>query len=88
MFDDPELGYRRRNNNKWDTRLLTEQTDYEILLPDEIDSCMDARIKQLYDQLYLDRYTPLNPQFSQALIARWRESNAFVFSGSVVPTAL
>jgi len=81
MFDDPESKYLRRNNCKWDLRLLTQRTDYETIMPNQIGSDCDSRIKRLYDMLYLEKYTPLNPHFTERLIQQWRESNAFRLYG-------
>ena len=81
IFDDPAAKYLQRNNSKWDVRLLTRETEYKIVTPNQFDSGDDVRIKRLYDMLYLEKYTPLNPQFTVRLIRLWRESGAIQFYG-------
>ena len=81
IFDDPESKLLSRKNCKWDLRLLTQQTEYETLTPDQIGEDTDSRIKSLYDMLYLEKYTPLNPHFTKRLIRCWRESSAFQLFG-------
>lgn len=58
--------YLRRRDTRNDARLLV-RTAYRRVPGERLDEADFQRIEQLYALLYLDKYCPLNPQFS----ARW-----------------
>ncbi|HLJ54298.1 MAG TPA: hypothetical protein VKT77_04610 [Chthonomonadaceae bacterium] len=65
--DGRQAGGRRlagRRDYKQDGRLFA-QTGYRVCAPDpDREPCVFDRIESLYAKLYLERYTPLNPQFT------------------------
>ncbi len=64
-----------------DFRLLENSPD-TIVEHDEFQNENDSRIKSLYDQLYLDKYTEFNPQFTVELVRLFRKTNHLKFIGS------
>ena len=71
----------QRANTKRDLHLLHENSEHRIVRHTELTDDDDERIKQLYDQLYLEKYTPLNPQFTINLIRTWRKTGQLKFFG-------
>jgi hypothetical protein len=55
--------FLRRHNTRIDAILL-RRTDYEIVLGHELADSDYPRLEHLYNLLYLEKYCPLNPQFS------------------------
>ncbi|MCB1135774.1 MAG: GNAT family N-acetyltransferase [Chlamydiia bacterium] len=62
------LNSKQRWVLKSDRRLIGAN-GYEVLDGEELTPTEIARVKQLYDLLYLEKYTPLNPQFTEDLLA-------------------
>lgn len=58
-----ESPFLSRRDNRRDAKLLA-RTTYRIVLGQDIDERDFARLEHLYNLLYLDKYCPLNPQFS------------------------
>ena len=56
------------NNMKHDRRLL-RQTSYRVVRNADFQTEDYAAAKRLYGQLYLEKYTPLNPQYTARYIA-------------------
>ena len=81
IFDIENENYLRKQNCKWDMRLLNRDTEYEQIPHEQLQIADFERIKQLYDKLYLEKYTPLNPQFSVRLLRCWWESGAIHMIG-------
>jgi hypothetical protein len=54
--------FLRRHNTRLDAGLL-RNTPYRRVAGNELDDTDYARLEQLYNLLYLDKYCPLNPQF-------------------------
>jgi len=80
-FFDVGNDWKRKKDSRRDCRLLETQSDFQRVGHDELDAADDAVVKRLYDQLYLDKYSQLNPQFSEAQFRLWRESKTLNFSG-------
>ncbi|MEM7476393.1 MAG: GNAT family N-acetyltransferase [Planctomycetota bacterium] len=78
---EPEAKFLRHQNCRWDRRLLDSNEVYSTVQHLEISESDDARIKELYDMLYLEKYTSLNPQFTTKLIKLWRETQAIRLTG-------
>lgn len=78
---DPADQYLKRKNCRWDLRLLDEETPYRHVSHEQFSRDDDSRIKQLYDMLYVEKYSPLNPQFTTELVRSWRESNVLRLFG-------
>lgn len=73
-WQDPRKGLSRnaRKCLKRDFKLL-EQGPYRVVLPDELTEADLPRLLFLYNQLYLEKYTVLNPQFTLGFLTRaWR----------------
>lgn len=66
LYDGRQPGYLRRHNNRLDAALLRHHLarDYRVIAPDELHVSDYDRLQHLYKLLYLDKYCPLNPQFS------------------------
>lgn len=47
---------------------LARRTGYEWIRAEEITDADVPRLRKLYAQLYLDKYSPFNPQFSEAFV--------------------
>lgn len=58
-----QAAFRQRKNTRMDAGLL-RSTPYECVAGKDILDADYARLEQLYNQLYLKKYSPLNPQFS------------------------
>lgn len=56
-------GFLRHHNTRLDAALL-RNTGYRVVPGEELAAADDARLEHLYNLLYLDKYCPLNPQFS------------------------
>jgi len=68
-FFDPAAGdYLRRPNCRWDRKLLDDGR-YRVVPHDELGPDDAVRIERLYRLLYVDKYSPYNPQFT----VRWFE---------------
>lgn len=59
--------HAQRKIQRREAKLLAE-SPYEVLGPDDIEAAMIPRLKQLYDQLYLEKYSRHNPQFTLAFL--------------------
>ena len=75
---DPSV--RRKQNNRIDLRFL-RKSPYHVVQHQDFTDDEDARIKSLYDQLYLEKYSNCNPQFTTRLIRLFRKSNQLQFQG-------
>ncbi|MDX8430565.1 MAG: hypothetical protein SNF33_01990 [Candidatus Algichlamydia australiensis] len=66
-FNKNSLNSKQRWNIKNDRKLI-QLNDYEVVTGDKIKTEDIPRIKELYDLLYLKKYTALNPQFTEEFI--------------------
>ncbi|MCE2991838.1 MAG: hypothetical protein LW825_02795 [Candidatus Jidaibacter sp.] len=80
LFDKANGDYLKKNNVKWDFALL-EDTGYCIVTHDEITPGDYSRITDLYNKLYLDKYSYHNPQFTIECIALWHKHKLVVMQG-------
>jgi hypothetical protein len=64
--DTSEAAFIHRHNYHID-KLLLERSNYDIICGEELVDSDFERIAELYQQLYLDKYSRLNPQYS----AQW-----------------
>lgn len=79
LFDGrnaPKLGRDLKN----DMRLL-KNAPYEHVTNDDIEPRDYARCAELYRLLYLEKYTPLNPQYSAAFIAEMHRRGLIELEG-------
>jgi hypothetical protein len=63
FFDGANGDSLRRPNCRWDQKLLDDGR-YRVVPHDELGPDDAARIEQLYRMLYVDKYSPYNPQFT------------------------
>ncbi len=80
IFDAPSTGWHKKANTRRDIRLL-EETDLKFVSNDEFRDDDFGRIQRLYDALYLEKYTALNPQFTSSFLKRAHTSKIFHFEG-------
>lgn len=59
----PDASFLKHHNVRLDAALL-RRTPYRVVSGDALDDREFERLEQLYNQLYLDKYCHLNPQFS------------------------
>lgn len=71
FFDGASGAYLRKQNNVWDKRLL-ENTGYRVVQHGELRADDAVRIEQLYRMLYVDKYSPHNPQFTAHMMNEYR----------------
>jgi hypothetical protein len=69
-----------KKNNQIDFRFLRQST-YSVVPHEGLTDRDDERIKSLYDQLYLKKYSRHNPQFSVELIRLFRRTRQVQFMG-------
>lgn len=67
IFDRSLSNFRVKQNTRWDLKLLGN-TAYEIARHDQIQRSDYRRILELYNWLYLDKYSYHNPQFTESFI--------------------
>ncbi|TSI10746.1 hypothetical protein [Lysinibacillus sp. BW-2-10] len=68
-----------RKKRRQDEKCLT--SDMTIVTNDDLAPKDIPRIVELYHQLYIDKYSDLNPQFTEAFIKNLLEKKLFVFQG-------
>ena len=78
FFDGRNPTFLGRSTVKRDLKELRALQNYRIVEHRELDSSDAPRIAELYRQLYIDKHSPLNPQYtagfvSQALRNHWLE---------------
>ena len=80
IFDVPPSGWDQKTNTRRDLQLI-EKTKLAFVGHNEFGDNDFDRIRELYDALYLKKYTPLNPQFTSTFL-RWAHSKeVFHFEG-------
>ncbi|SEF67180.1 hypothetical protein SAMN02799616_00822 [Paenibacillus sp. UNC499MF] len=68
FFDGREPDYMHKSNNVWDKKLL-RRSPLRIVGHEEIVPSDYPRIVELYEDLYIRKYSRLNPRFTEAYIA-------------------
>jgi hypothetical protein len=68
---DPQAAFRKKDT-KSDVRLF-QNTQYEVLPGNQLSNSELRRALELYKFLYLDKYSPYNPQFSEAFLRLCRD---------------
>lgn len=63
---------QRKQNSEIDHDLLHRRTRYQVVREFDLTDDDVPRIRELYDQLYLGKYSRHNPQFTDELIRLWR----------------
>ena len=80
LINGAQSEYLRRPNTRWDQRLL-QATDYKVVDHDGLRAADDDRIRDLYNFLYLQKYSQHNPHFSSELVGLWREKRLLTMFG-------
>lgn len=80
LFDCRDGQPPRHRDERRDDELL-ERGDYHLVSPNGIDAADYARMAELYGQLYLDKYTQLNPRYGAEFIAEAHASGLIEFHG-------
>ena len=73
LFDFRRGDFREPKNFRWDERWLSSQSEYRVS-PLEVDDY--PRAVELYNLLYLRKYSIHNPHFSRRLVELWHRSGA------------
>lgn len=68
IFDKKESNFRQTRNFKSDLKLLEKQTSYNAVLDCDIKDTDYHRIVELYNKLYIDKYSEFNPKFNEKYI--------------------
>ncbi|MFF2155335.1 GNAT family N-acetyltransferase [Paenibacillus chitinolyticus] len=68
FFEGREPDYMLKPNNVWDQKLL-RRSPLRIVEHEEIEPSDYPRIVELYEDLYIRKYSRLNPRFTEAYIA-------------------
>ncbi len=71
----------RKQNSEIDRELLDRRTQYRVIRHEDLTDADDDRIRELYDQLYLQKYSVHNPQFTNHLIRLWRTTGLLKMIG-------
>ncbi len=80
VIDPADRSILEKRNVRIDYRLMRE-SPYTIVRHDEFTDDDDARVKSLYDELYLGKYSEHNPQFTTELIRLFRKTSQLEFMG-------
>jgi hypothetical protein len=80
LFDDIERLSRERTDLKRDLAMLSRQ-DAVGHLSHHFDDVDLERVAELYTELYIGKYSGLNPRYGAALIAAWHRANLLELHG-------
>ncbi|NIK75187.1 hypothetical protein FHS15_000285 [Paenibacillus castaneae] len=72
FFDGRNPLYLKKQNSSWDQKLLL-RSSYSRISHADINQNDYKRIEELYKLLYIDKYSALNPQFTEAYIRNAHE---------------
>jgi hypothetical protein len=71
VFDGRRPMYLRKPDNQRDLRLL-RNAPYTLIQNEALTNADDVAAVRLYEMLYLEKYSPYNPQFTVPLVRLWR----------------
>lgn len=80
MFDARRSNLRQPKNYQRDIDLL-HKTNYQVVTHQEFLESDFPRVVDLYNQLYLDKYSQHNPAFSESLIRLWHQHGILQMTG-------
>lgn len=80
IFDRTLSPYMERHNTQIDFKSL-DKTDYKVVRHDELLPSDYPRIVELYNLLYLDKYSKHNPQFTESCITHWHQKKLLTMIG-------
>jgi hypothetical protein len=76
-YQDNKVAKTRRDYKR-DLRLYRE-TDYQLIGGDDLSASNFPRLVELYNLLYLQRYSMMNPQFTEAFLRQSWEDNLLTY---------
>lgn len=74
VFDGHHPDYLERHNTRIDLQRLKRSNDFIPVPHEEFTPQLDSRVRDLYDLLYLRKYSDHNPHFTERLISIWRRT--------------
>jgi hypothetical protein len=80
LYDDVPASMRQRSNARRDLSLL-RRSPLRSYAASELDDADYARIAELYDDLYIRKYSALNPRYTSALIKAWHAAGLLEVQG-------
>jgi hypothetical protein len=80
LYDKKNNDYTKKQNTKWDFKLL-KNTEYNLVSHEEITPKDYSRITELYNKLYLEKYSLNNPQFTEECIGLWHKNKLILMQG-------
>ena len=80
IYNNQDLSWTRRSNTKRD-RALLKQTQFQWIRNDEFLNIEFDDVEVLYNQLYLEKYSYLNPQFTSSFLRTCHEQGLMEFEG-------
>lgn len=70
-YADPRSRAVRRSRSLARDRAVWKRSGYRLVTGQALDDADFERVKQLYDLLYVDKYSAYNPQFTTRFLRRW-----------------
>ena len=80
VFEDFARTWLRTHNAKLDRRALA-RTEFRVIAHDELGEADYERMAELYRQLYIEKYSRLNPQFTADYLRLCHRARAMTFFG-------
>ncbi|HHF7344458.1 hypothetical protein [Legionella feeleii] len=80
IFDSKLCDFKKRNNTQNDRRALMKG-NYRLVTHEQINRDDYPVIVDLYNKLYLEKYSQHNPQFSEKLIEYWHKNHLLTMFG-------
>jgi len=84
FVDGASSEFKRKQDTQRD-RALLKQTTYRVVTHDEFTGDDTPRIEHLYRLLYIDKYSPYNPQFTVEMLEECRRRGILRFQGLRTP---
>ena len=80
IYDNDDLSWTQRSNTKRD-RAVLRQTQFQHITNEEFHDIDFDAVEGLYNQLYLEKYSYLNPQFTAAFLSACHKQGVMEFEG-------
>ena len=80
-YDGSAAAFTRTANYRRDVHLLEENRAWQIVGPGDICAADMESFARLYEQLYVEKYTALNPRYTAGYFARCHEERLLRFQG-------
>ncbi len=79
MLDPKEQTYQKKRMFKMDEKLWKKNKTYHWTSHHDLTTQEIAKVKELYEALYREKYSVYNPSYKESLIKVWLESNFMEF---------